>query len=199
LTDYLIGYGSLLSSFSRKHYSNINAPVQALLLKGWQRSWCARYADEGATYLGALPNSKSALNGVLIPTKIDPALAHREREYRFTEVDHGSIRMIGEDKNHLTEKDTVYICESLKPLLSNQDNPVPQSYVDTCMIGCLEAFGESGTIDFIEHTADWDQCWVNDRTRHPGPIYQRLTPSTPEQTELIDQLLTRAKTLQYRS
>lgn len=198
MSDYLIGYGSLLSSYSRKYYSNITSHVQALTLHGWQRSWCARYADEGATYSGAMPNSQSKIDGVLIPTKIDPALVQREREYRFTEVNLDQIKLSGKSNIKLSDDDTVLVCESLNPLIPNQDHPIVQSYIDTCLIGSLEVFGEVGALSFIENTSGWDHYWVNDRDRQPNPIYQRLTPCSAKQTKKIDELLDRAGALGFR-
>ncbi|MBL4673125.1 MAG: hypothetical protein JKX81_12780 [Arenicella sp.] len=84
--DYIFGYGSLVSRYSRQHYSKILSGAVVATGKGWCRSWCVSYPDEGATYAGALGDDFGLLNGVLVATDMGEALAERERGYQFTSL-----------------------------------------------------------------------------------------------------------------
>ena len=138
--DYIFGYGSLLSAYSREHYSNIRSSVTTATVSGWSRSWCAVYPDEGATYAGATPDSSKHLDGVLIASEINQDLAKRERGYRFTRLKHENLS-INCNELDISKNDQIWICESLSIDASCQLNPLPQSYVDTCISGCIESQG----------------------------------------------------------
>jgi len=183
--DYIFGYGSLLSEYSRQHYSNIHARVKVATVNGWVRAWCTTYPDEGATYAGALADASGQLDGVLIPSEIDQSLAERERGYTFSRVEINELSLIGTSEA-LSDNDRVWICETLISDVANIDNPLPQSYVDTCMSGCIESQGIDGAIRFIQQTKGWDSVWVNDRHLSSTPIYPRYTPVSAEQAQLID-------------
>ena len=195
--DYIFGYGSLLSAYSREHYSDIRSSITSATISGWSRSWCAVYPDEGATYAGALPDTKQDLDGVLIASEINQALAERERGYRFTRLEVGDLSACSGDLE-LSENDQVWICETLSINASCQANPLPQSYVDTCISGCIESQGVSAASRFIQQTNGWDCVWVNDRHLNRTPIYPRYTPISGEQAVLIDSLLEQHGVLQFR-
>ena len=197
IVDYIFGYGSLLSEYSRQHYSNIHTPVKAATVTGWVRAWCATYPDEGATYAGALRDASGRLDGVLIPSEIDQNLAQRERGYTFSRLEVDDLVLSGLDQT-LSDKDLVWICETLISDVANIDNPLPQSYVDTCISGCMESQGVDGATRFIQQTKCWDVAWVNDRHLFSTPIYPRFTPVSAEQAKLIDSLLEQQGVLQFR-
>lgn len=195
--NYIFGYGSLLSEYSRRHYSNIQAPVTAATVKGWVRAWCATYPDEGATYAGALRSDSNQLDGVLIPTEIDEGIAEREREYQFTLLNSDELSL-DFTKQRFSEEDQIWICETLIAGVATKVNPLPQSYVDTCISGCIESKGTEGALRFIQQTEGWDCTWVNDRASNQQPIYPRHTPVSDEQSQLIDSLLEQQGVLQFR-
>ncbi|MFT6408271.1 MAG: hypothetical protein ACJAQ6_001688 [Arenicella sp.] len=196
--DYIFGYGSLISQYSRRHYSDIQSEVMTAQLKGWYRAWCVSYPDERATYAGALPNDTSLLDGVLIASEIDEGITQRERGYRFTAINVEDIRLDGAE-TIFTELDRIWICETLRTDIASTENPLPQSYVDTCISGCLEAKGVEGAIEFIQQTQGWDCVWINDRHLEHTPRYPRYTPVSGEQAILIDALLDQQGVLKFRN
>ena len=195
--DYIFGYGSLLSAYSREHYSNIRSSVTTATVSGWSRSWCAVYPDEGATYAGATPDSSKHLDGVLIASEINQDLAKRERGYRFARLKHENLS-INCNELDICENDKIRICETLSIDASCQLNPLPQSYVDTCISGCIESQGMAAAGRFIKQTQGWDCVWVNDRHLNRIPIYPRYTPVSEEQAILIDSLLEEHGVLRFR-
>ncbi|MGK0373837.1 MAG: hypothetical protein ACJA2E_000305 [Arenicella sp.] len=195
--DYIFGYGSLVSRYSRQHYSNIMADVKVARIKGWCRAWCVSYPDEGATYAGAIRDDAASLNGVLIPTEIDQAIAERERGYQFTMLNLDDISSDISDVN-LSQDDKIWICETLQVDTATAANPLPQSYVDTCISGCLESTGTEGAIEFIQQTQGWNCRWLNDRHFEATPRYPRFTPISTDQASLIDSLLDQQDVLKFR-
>jgi len=198
--NYIFGYGSLLSNYSRRHYSGITCEAITATVSGWYRAWCAVYQDEGATYAGALRDTTQQLDGILIASDIDAGLSHRERGYQFSRLAIDELQL--HDSAHtLTAKDQVWICETILPgngliQLNNALTPLPQSYVDTCLIGCMESHGATGAARFVQQTKGWNCTWVNDRQR--GPIYPRASPVSSDQASLIDSVLAQQGVLQFR-
>jgi hypothetical protein len=195
--DYIFGYGSLVSQYSRLHYSDIKSEALSATLKGWYRAWCVSYPDERATYAGALRNGTRLLDGVLIASEIDEGITQRERGYQFTMVNIEDVS-VDSPKSIFSETDRVWICETLCTDIATIANPLPQSYVDTCISGCLEAKGVSGAIEFIQQTQGWDCVWINDRHLHQVPRYPRYSPISVEQAALIDKLLDQQGVLKFR-
>jgi len=200
--DYIFGYGSLVSRYSRQHYSKILSNATVATVKGWCRSWCVSYPDEGATYAGALRDDAGLLNGVLIASDIDEAIADRERGYQFTRLDIDDLMFDQQGRDSsghgISQRDRIWICETLQVDAATPENPLPQSYVDTCMSGCLESKGVDGAIEFIQQTRGWECVWLNDRHLHTTPRYPRYTPISIDQAGLIDSLLKQQGVLKFR-
>lgn len=195
--DYVFGYGSLMSEYSRQTYSGIYETVTSATLTGWRRSWCTTYVDEGATYAGALRGDTHQLDGVLIPTVIDSSIKERERGYKFTRLNTSDLSYADEGEK-IGELDQVWICETLIESAPSETAPLPQSYIDTCLNGCINSQGKEGARRFIEQTSGWNSVWVNDRSAPDGPIYPRFTPISNASAEVIDSLLEQAGVLKYR-
>ncbi|MFQ3244571.1 MAG: hypothetical protein ACI9SP_001202 [Arenicella sp.] len=182
--DYIFGYRSLVSRYSRQHYSKILSEATVATVKGWCRSWCVSYPDEGATYAGALRDDVGLLNGVLIATDIG--------EQGFGEQGRDSFGL------SISQQDQIWIYETMQVDTATPGNPLPQSYVDTCMSGCLESQGVDGAIEFIQQTRGWDFVWLNDRHLDRTPRYPRYTPISSEHAGLIDSLLEQQGVLKFR-
>lgn len=195
--DYLVGYGSLLNKYSRETYSKIFSDVRAVRLQGWYRSWCAAYPDENATYAGAQRDSDAELEAVLLPTHIGEELQLRERNYQFIELD--ASQLLADDGNPLSlaGNDRVLICATTEPLMPSTQLPLPQSYVDTCMLGCLENGGLESMRRFVDQTQGWEGAWIDDR-RLSAPIYPRYALPNNEQRSLIDDVLAELGVIRYR-
>ena len=188
-SDFLIGYGSLLSAYSRQTYSNLHTPVIPVMVTGWQRGWTTRYGDEVATYLGVRPAEGVTLSAALVPTQITDELRHRERGYDFTPVERDAIRLLrpGAAESEL-EAARFWIIVNREQIHADETHPIPQSYIDTCLLGCLETGGREMAEHFIDSTERWDGHRVNDRD-WPTPLYPRGTPSSATQRAEIDALL----------
>jgi len=196
VSDFMIGYGSLLSGYSRRTYSGIETIVRPVVATGWRRGWTVRYGDEAATYAGVRPATGHPLHAALVPTAITPELRHRERGYVFTELDPASVRPAGDDQSALPEG-RYWIVVNREQVRADDDHPIPQSYVDTCLAGCLETGGEARARAFIHATELWDSPWVNDRDSD-SPLYPRLTPLDEDGRAAIDRLLAESGVLKFR-
>ena len=188
----VLGYGSLLSKDSRERYSNIFTKGIPVTVSGFERAWVTRSLQEKQTYVGALANSHSKLNAQLIPTLINPVLQEREKDYRFVEVCPSALNF------HLHEPDessliddmlsqfTFWICETLACEPASEEFPVHQTYVDTCLAGCLEHGGIEEVERFVTHTSLWEHPRVNDRAK---PNYPRAAKVNNEAIKRIDNIL----------
>lgn len=192
----MIGYGSLLSDYSRRTYSGIETEVRPVIATGWRRGWTVRYGDEAATYAGVRPSTGHILHAALVPTEITPELRHRERGYAFTEVDPDQVHPDGADRSALPAG-RYWIVVNREQVRADEAHPIPQTYVDTCLSGCLETGGETRARDFVKTTELWDAPWVDDRNR-ASPLYPRRTMPGPDERETIDRILSECGVLAYR-
>lgn len=196
MRDYMVGYGSLLSAYSRTTYSGITTDVVPVVAEGWKRGWTVRYGDEQATYAGVRTVRHAVLHAALVPTEITDALRHRERGYVFTQIDPASVHPADRSAPPLPDG-RYWIVVNREQVSADADHPIPQTYVDTCLIGCLETGGEDRARAFIRATELWDAPWVDDR-QGQAPLYPRLTPPSSQQQEQIDALLAAEGVLKYR-
>lgn len=188
---FILAYGSLLSADSRERYSNITHVGIPTYVKGFSRGWVTRAFHENQTYVGAVPNSQTGLSAQLLPVNLNPALQKREQDYRFVEVDVTNLffdvnqRVSERLLSYLAEK-TVWICETLESYVADANFPVNQSYVDTCLAGCLEHGGIAQAESFIQSTTCWDHPRVDDRKNNQYPRAAKVNSHTQS---LIDKLL----------
>ena len=194
--DYVVGYGSLLSSYSRTTYSGLTEPAMPVVALGWRRGWTVRYTDEAATYAGVRPAPGHMLDAALVPTEITDELRHRERGYVFTELAPDIVRPADPRHGELPEG-RFWIVVNREQVRADTSHPIPQTYVDTCLVGCLETGGEARARAFIRNTELWDAHWIDDRDS-ASPVYPRLTPATPDQRATIDRLLAGEGVLKHR-
>jgi hypothetical protein len=202
---YLVGYGSLLSHDSRSRYSNIICPNMPIVASGWRREWLARGLADLQTGLGVSQIESASLNAVLLPIEqISSELRTREQDYEFVEVnpvsivaDQDSALAQAELAKILASPDTnkIWICANLHKEQANKHYPIYQTYLDTCLVGCLDQGIVNFASEFIQSTHFWQHGWINDRhqTRYP-----RAANITQLQREQIDQLLQQHQLLAYR-
>lgn len=197
--NFLIGYGSLLSADSRLRFSDNPHPAISVTLQGFQRSWITRAFHEDQTYVGVLPNTAAEINAHCVPIALNPSLQQREQDYRFVQVEHGSVMLNGCQNAQLWEqvdksRIKLWICESLQSYPANTEFPINLSYIDTCLSGCIHHYGSrgehsnSGYADakrFIETTTGWQNI-VDDRS---SPRYPRAAHLSHSDYVLIDELL----------
>jgi hypothetical protein len=200
-TEYILGYGSLLSADSRQRYSQMHVEAIPALLKGWKRSWITRSEHEQQTYVGAVPEFDSYINGALLSvTGLSPSLRTREQDYHFVAVPIKQITLYDAGSQACAleqqlEKKTVWLCESKNKQSATADFPIYQSYVDTCMVGCLEFGIEHFAKEFALHTSMLDSHWINDRV---APQYPRSAIVSVETQNTIDAILTEIDVIKYR-
>lgn len=171
----VLGYGSLMNTDSRQRFSAIPHDGIPVIVHGFSRAWLTRSEIEKQTYVGAVPDSQSSLNAQLLPSKMDPSLAERERDYQFVSVSTADLEMdLTKDSKALLfpwlESKSLWICETLLQQPADKHFPVSQTYIDTCMAGCIEHGGEEEAIRFIQTTSLWEHPRHNDRE---NPVYPR--------------------------
>lgn len=193
----VLGYGSLMNSDSRSRHSSIPHDGIEVEVVGFERAWITRSEPELQTYVGACQKAGSWLNAQLVPTHLDPALQKREQDYRFTPVEISQLSFELETPltDYLVEwlaKRDIWICESLAIEPSSADFPVNQTYIDTCLAGCLELGGRAAAERFIASTSGWQHHRYNDRE---APRYPRAAQVSAARLREIDRLLQQAEAL----
>ena len=196
---YLLGYGSLLSHDSRYLFSDIDCHALPVIVNDWQRAWATRSSSIPYTCLGAFKRQGAWLNAALLPTDITPKLMTREAEYSFEEVTLDELSL-PESHQHLDlsalKDKKIWICKNFVSFEANQTFPIAQSYLDTCISGCLDMADIKFAKQFISSTVGWNSGWINDRK---APIYPRLAQISQATQQLIDQLLREEEVIQFRN
>lgn len=198
---YIFGYGSLQNINSIRNTINITDIDEidfAVRVNNMRRGWYLpvnrnNLISKPWTTLACTEENGHTVNGVLI--KITPEcltlLDERESGYERKIIPHEYIKSICGKK--LPSDSTVYYygidveCKESPTLFT----PILQSYLDTCLIGCIEMDSKLGnrhyeyTIEFLQTTHEWNSmyCWVNDR------IFPRRPYETVPYARIIDQLL----------
>lgn len=198
---YVVGYGSLMSHDSRLRFSQIDADGLPVHVSGWQRAWNMNCPDNLYTCVGAVPGDDThSLNGMLVPVaEITPQLRQREQSYHFVRLTGDAIQHHDNDDSvklqSLMEDAVVWICQVTEPGCAQASYPIYQTYVDTCLSGCLEHVDEEFAALFVTQTQGWQGVWINDRQ---APRYPRLADLNTDMHHRIDALLHETGVLQYR-
>jgi hypothetical protein len=170
-------------------------------VRGWDRSWITRSEHEQQTYVGAMPSFNSSINGALLPvTGLSPSLRTREQDYHFVPVPIGliSLYVSGSEQSALMkqlENKKIWLCESRFKQTATAEFPIYQSYLDTCMAGCLEFGIEYFAQEFALQTTLLDSHWINDRS---APRYPRAAKVSVEAQNTIDAVLTEVDLIKHR-
>lgn len=187
----VLGYGSLMSKDSRLRYSAIGQASIEVEVDGYERAWVTRSELEKQTYVGAYPKRAARLNAQLLPAAVNTDLKKRERDYSFTPVDVAALHFSGVTevtqylKAWLRDCD-IRICTTINVQQATKSYPVSQSYIDTCLAGCLENGGEASAKRFIHTTKGWSHHRINDRHK---PKYPRAAQVCDHVHLAIDKLL----------
>ncbi|MFQ3236606.1 MAG: hypothetical protein ACI9C4_002179 [Paraglaciecola sp.] len=198
---YIIAYGSLLSHDSRSRFSGINCQAIPVLLRGWRRAWTTRTLHQQQTCLSAKADTEGSFNCALLPIEqISPELAKREQDYEFVQVHSSQLSILEDDQQKTTHKKlaskSIWICQNKKNESANSHYPICQTYVDTCLAGCLETGLSDFALQFLHSTKGWDMGWINDRHI---PRYPRAADTNQHSQQLIDHVLAQADLLQFRT
>ncbi|KAI9197383.1 uncharacterized protein BJ171DRAFT_404479, partial [Polychytrium aggregatum] len=200
-SHYLFGYGSLINPFSRSRtVQSDTSDSIPVLVSGYQRSWNYN-CRSSYTAVGVKRTSlaEPPINGVLIPIADPstdfPRLDEREKCYVRKTIDLSQIRVMDAtdsivpfDRFIQTDKVVIWVyeiptadslhagCSQAAPTDCHRpslDIPIPQSYVDCILSGCL-SISLGFAKYFIESTGGWDgQAWLNDRDAHPALMKYR--------------------------
>ncbi|KAJ3274377.1 hypothetical protein HDV01_002981 [Terramyces sp. JEL0728] len=154
--QYLFGYGSLINKESRKKSikSSTHIPVR---IKGLQRSWGYSCPKKHYTAVQVSKNANSNTNGVLIPlhnpTQDLVILDEREMHYTRTRVALQDVyHYFTNEILNLPPDTIIWVYEASQK--QTVDLPIPQSYIDCCLTGCL-SIGVDFAKEFIASTKGW--------------------------------------------
>ena len=209
--DFVFAYGSLIDPASRA----ISAPTLGkqgalpITVNHLERVWSAR-TKSGWTAMGVRFRLGAYVNGILLEVDQDELVYLDEREANYLRVqvhlDHvelmeldgdgggdekaGAISNAKDEQSGLV-KMWVYVQKETIP--SDHSHPIPQSYVDVILRGCLKISRDFAR-SFIETTDGWhgedeelEANYVNDRNL---PLYIRADDTILEtHGEEIDELL----------
>jgi hypothetical protein len=198
---YIIAYGSLLSNDSRSRFSGLHCQAIPVRLAGWRRAWTTRTLHEQQTCLSAKVEKNASFNAVLLPIEqISPELVKREKDYEFVQVHSSQLSLLDKEQDQITHNQlaskSVWICQNKLNESANPRYPICQTYVDTCLAGCLETGLINFAVHFLQSTMGWDAGWINDRH---APRYPRAAVTSQHSQQLIDDILAQADLLQFRT
>ena len=190
-THVILGYGSLMNADSRARFSGIEYQGIPVRVAGFERGWLTRSYHESQTYVGAVRRVGASLNAQLIPVLMNPSLAQRERDYLFTQVSPEFLTFALDEQadkllRHWLSERAIWICETTDAFEPDSEFPVSQTYVDTCLAGCLSHGGTTEATFFIRHTSCWPESFRDDRL---APVYPRAGRVDEATLKAIDALL----------
>jgi len=182
---YIFGYGSLINadSIAKTGKTGTGYPVR---IHGLKRSWGynAYHTSKPNTALAVQIEKGYTTNGQIMEIDGDELKKFDMRELHYARVrldwaDVEFLRAKAEELVDFTSSLWVWVIGPLDPSLevvitekvqhelfsANQTLPVIQSYVDTCLSGCLELErnGTGFADEFIMTTYGWDSYRLNDR------------------------------------
>lgn len=179
---YIFGYGSLISSFSRAHTVNSEECIAARV-HGIARSWSYVNCEREHTVLGASLSDGSTTNGVIVKLESPDALRaldEREKDYFRKRLKVSDVEILDGE----FPKDAVVWVYLLEERDVCPPYPIPRSYIDTVLFGCLE-YSEEFAREFLRTTTGWEAGLKSDRDYPDYPRFERQT----DYYSLIDRLL----------
>jgi cation transport regulator ChaC len=194
ILPYIFGYGSLIEQASRLRSTPSALYVLPARARGFARGWWARTGAIGftTTFLGAIPEKSSSMNGVIYAVNKKELEDTDTRESGYTRKDIASHLEILSGGSVPEGEIYIYLNRfeegQQKKNVPSRDFPIVQSYVDICLTGCLQI--EKGfpdavdfALEFIKSTKEWSKFWENDR------VHPRRAPFTVPDAPKIDKLL----------
>lgn len=181
INNFMIGYGSLMESESRKR-TNLDAQyVYPIMVQGFKRLWGIGSDKYGITFLTIIKSKNSYFNGVYYSTNYNSILAtdNRESSYCRIKVNYNQIKPLG--LNSLPKGTYwIYAQKDNNTIKPSSKRPIVQSYVDIFLNGCIQVGQQFELHNFlkqcIETTKGWPNnnnnkfAWVNDRVNARRPF-----------------------------
>jgi len=179
-TQYLIGYGSLISEISKATSdptAGLNYPVQ---VNGYERSWSisGKLPGFNTMFLGVEQNAKAVLNGVIFTVVTFQEYDKREYMYKRVQVPDADVIPLFDTILKETREIWMYVNTGTKERPSEK-LPLVQSYVDMFMKGCIEVGQkyegntDGFTKDCVTMTEGWPtktRTWIDDRVHPRRPL-----------------------------
>ena len=178
---YIFGYGSLISSSSRR-ITGIAGDSLAVRVQGLERTWVG-WEGTGMRAVAARPMAGACCNGVLfeVPESELEKFDERETHYRRAQLDLSQVDYLQGDQA-LSDDSQLWVYLYNHQGHGLRSAPIVQSYLDVILLGCQE-ISPQFTLEFIQHTLNWEY-WHNDRHQ---PVYPR--PQSHTEAEQLDQLM----------
>lgn len=150
MDGYVFGYGSLVNARTHDYAALHPAKV---------RRWCHAVGRRWA-FLAVAPAPGAVLDGVIAEVPGPAWAALDEREFSYDRVETPDVEHMLPGVVRVQH----YWVPDDKHAAPDAAEPVLLSYLDTCVEGYLEVFGETGPARFFETTDGWE-----------APIYRRHT------------------------
>ena len=178
---WIFGYGSLICADSRAR-TGFTGDALPVIVQGLQRHWSVALARDDLSAVGVSSGNPDAETGGVLFSLSEQEFAEfdrREAEYQRQQLSPSSVQPLN-GKSLPEGQFWVY-----KPHPSDSPHPIPQSYLDVILNGCLNISTDFAT-HFIRHTGQWKPR-LDDRhqPRYPRPLRPEQQTAWPQ----IDQLL----------
>lgn len=174
--QFIIGYGSLMQTESRRKDAPKSGDGHPVMVTGFQRGWNFRGSSIiPTTFLGAMPQADSHFNALVYSVPVDgmQATDKRERRYCRSAVTQYQLKML-DNSDKPSGQVWIYTVPPERNLPPNKEFPIVQSYVDIFIGGCLEIGDASHlpnfAVDCMNTTHGWSPYWVNDRIMPRRPL-----------------------------
>ena len=184
---WLFGYGSIVNEASRlstlaAHSQEQPPPAAWVELSaeaGYVREWNFR-APSGFTAVGIRHDAGGAteISGVIFEAGIGDALKRfdeREMGYKRVELDPSQLKLLhaheaaGAALQQGAPRHRFWTYVPIETNGASEEHPICQTYVDVCLLGCLErgegiAEGEGRRLAerWVLTTGAWSRYWLND-------------------------------------
>lgn len=185
LPNYIFGYGSLMALKTRLSIASKATEVMPAIVKGYARGWFVRQDTKqlSCTYLGTVPAKKiqafiesDSVNGILYAVSEQELVATDVFEsagYKRVLIPAAQLTLLEDSASPPVGNIWMYEAnfnsgDTLNASAPSKKYPIIQSYLDTCIEGCLEteaAFPHiHGFLDaFINTTLFWNEHIFDDR------------------------------------
>lgn len=180
--NFLIGYGSLMQSASRRRTNPRAVNVYPIMVRGFERVWGIRSHNYYTTMLTIIKNKRAQLNAVYYPVMAQDITQTDAREggYCRVNVPREQLSALGL-KTLPPGVFWVYAQKDNHVSTPNAHYPIVQSYVDLFIGGCLQVGRAYQVPDFaarcVQTTTAWPKvsvkgAWINDRVHPHRPFDQ---------------------------
>lgn len=182
MKNFIIGYGSLISSESRK-VTGISSNALPVWINNFERSWSASFPEMKFCALAVKPEAGKKINAVLFECPDLESFDKREWGYTRTKLNSELLEMYDGDTAKPEGDYWIYITKTERFTACSHESLIWQSYVDVCLTGCLE-YSKLFVADFINTTTGWqNEFWASDR--HSSEYLKALKNFNPDNIDLI--------------